>query len=174
MNEKKIIRRCQKQDLNAYKMIYKRYGQPLIRTANRILGDQQDAEDAVQMTFLKLYRGIQNFNFTSQFSTYLFRIMMNVCFDILRSRYRKIKIQSVALHSTKDPNLDFKLDLEKAISSLPERMRACFVLYAVEGVDQKDIATIMNLSLGGVKSSIFHAKVRLRNILSKNDIGAKA
>lgn len=94
MNENKIIRKCQKHDLRAYKMIYDRYNQPLLHTAMRMLGHKQDAEDAVQMTFLRLYRGIQRFRYDSKFSTYLFRILMNVCFDFLEKRDR-IKMQAL-------------------------------------------------------------------------------
>ena len=88
MVESDIVHRCQQYDLSAYKMIYERYEQPLLHTAVRMLGQLQDAEDAVQITFLKLYRGIQNYNYSSRFSTSLFRILMNACFDILRKRKR--------------------------------------------------------------------------------------
>lgn len=168
MNESEIIQRCQQHDLSAYKMIYDRYEQPLLHTALRVLGLQQDAEDAVQMTFLKLYRGIRNYNYSSKFSTYLFRILMNVCFDILRKRVR--------IHSLEDANAschsrhEEKMLLEEAILALPNRMRACFVLFAVEELRQDEIAEILNITPGGVKSSIYHAKARLRDRLSNLQI----
>ena len=166
MNESEIIQRCQQHDMSAYKMVYDRYEQPLLHTALRILGLQQDAEDAVQMTFLKLYRGIRNYNYSSKFSTYLFRILMNVCFDILRKRKR------VLVHPLEEANASYhskheeKMVLEEAILALPERMRACFVLFAVEELKQDEIADILNITPGGVKSSIYHAKARLRDRLS--------
>lgn len=86
MNERQIVLRCQKQDLGAFKMIYDRYSQSLLHTAQRILGQRQDAEDAVQTVFIKLYRGIGNYRFDSKFSTYLFRILMNACFDTLKKK----------------------------------------------------------------------------------------
>lgn len=166
MNENEIIQRCQLHDLSAYKMIYDRYQQPLLHTALRMLGQQQDAEDAVQTTFLKLYRGIQNYNYSSKFSTYLFRILMNACFDILRKK-KRIKIHtleeaSASYHSRHEE----KMVLEEAIKALPERMRACFILFAVEELKQNEIAKILNITLGGVKSTIYHAKLRLRTKLS--------
>jgi RNA polymerase sigma-70 factor (ECF subfamily) len=61
---------------------------------------------------------------------------------------------------------DMKIYLEDAILKLPKRMRACFVLFAVEGVPQNEIANILNLTVGGVKSNVYHAKTRLRSLLS--------
>lgn len=166
MQEDQIIRNCQEDDMGAYKMIYDRYEQPLLHTALRILGQRQDAEDAVQMAFIKLYRNIQNYHFGAKFSTYLFRILINTCFDLLKKRSRlktlNVDLEQLVSHSPPETNID----LENAILKLPERMRACFVLYAVEGVPQNDIADILRLSVGGVKSNVHHAKKKLRTLLA--------
>ena len=77
-----IIRRCQQGDIHAYKMVYDHFEQPLLRLGIKMLGQQEDAEDAVQTTFLRLYRSIGQFNFDSKFGTYLYRIMVNVCLDM--------------------------------------------------------------------------------------------
>ena len=140
----------------------------LLRTGLRILGKMEDAEDAVQTTFLKLYRGIGGFRFRAKFSTYLIRIMLNVCFDILRKqkRFNNQSLENVDKAYT--PDIDLQMDLEEAIASLPAQMRACFVLFAVEELKQKDIADIMKLSIGAVKAHIFQAKRRLRVLLSKS------
>jgi len=170
MDEKEIIRRCQENDLSAYKMIYDRYEQPLLHTALRILGQQQDAEDAVQTTFLKLYRGIHNYRLDSQFSTYLFRIIINHCYDVLRKK-RRARIQTLEdAHLGQDSKDDVRLYLQKAISTLPEKMKTSFVLFAVEGFKIKEIAQIMEVSLGTVKTNIFQAKMRLRSELSEHQI----
>lgn len=174
MEEDRIIKDCQNNDMGAYKMIYERYEQPLLHTALRILGQQQDAEDAVQMTFIKLYRNIQKYHFGAKFSTYLFRILINTCFDLLKKR-RRIKKQDIDLEFLVSPApLEPKIDLENAILKLPERMRACFVLHAVEGVPQSDIAEILKLSVGGVKSNVYHAKMKLRTLLSNPLTGSES
>lgn len=170
MNEKKIIKKCQKYDLSAYKMIYDRYEQPLLHTALRMLGQQQDAEDAVQMTFLNLYRGIKNYRYGAKFSTYLFRILINVCFDLLRKRTR-MKTQTLeAANLSHTPKHEVKLYLKEAIQVLPERMRACFVLFAIEELKQREIANILNISINGVKSNIYQAKIKLRAMLYDSKI----
>ena len=83
-NERELVQRCQAGELAAYEILYRHFELPLLSFGLRMLGRQEDAEDALQTTFLKLYRGVAKFNFDSKFSTYLFRIMMNVCFDGLK------------------------------------------------------------------------------------------
>ena len=166
VQEDQIIKDCQNNNIGAYKMIYDRYEQPLLHTALRIMGQQQDAEDAVQMTFIKLYKSIRNYHFGAKFSTYLFKILINTCFDLLKKRGR-LKIADIDLNKISTySSPDKKIYLEDAILKLPDRMRACFVLFAVEGVPQNEIANILNLTVGGVKSNVYHAKTRLRALLS--------
>jgi len=131
-----------------------------------MLGRQEDAEDAVQTAFLKLYRAINQFQFSAKFSTYLFRIMMNVCFDVIQKRRRKKEQDARELEISHSPGVELRLQLEEAINTLPEGMRACFVLFALEEMKQDEIAGILNLSVGTVKAQVFHAKARLRTLLS--------
>ncbi|MFQ5633214.1 MAG: RNA polymerase sigma factor [bacterium] len=161
-----VIRDCQKGDLRAFESIYRHFEQSLLNLGLRMLGKKEDAEDAVQMAFLKLYRGIKNFRFNAKFSTYLFRIMMNCCFDALQKRKRDSMQNVEDLAFVYTPNVDLKLQIEDAIEKLPERMRACFVLFAIQGMKQEDIANIMNLSVGAVKSHVFQAKAKLRVLLT--------
>ncbi len=166
VQEDQIIKDCQKKNIGAYKMIYDRYEQPLLHTALRFMGQQQDAEDAVQLTFIKLYKSIHHYHFGAKFSTYLFKILINTCFDLLKKRNRlktaDIELDNLSTHTSPDT----KIYLEDAILKLPKRMRICFVLHAVEGMPQKEIANMLSLTVGGVKSNVYHAKTRLRAFLS--------
>ncbi len=168
MDEEAIVQRCKEGDLMAYRLLYERYEQPFLRTAARILGRRQEAEDAVQETFLKLYRGIQNYKSGSRFSTYFFRILLNSCYDILRKRGPESPGESslslMANHSPRETGL--RASIEKVISSLPVRMRDCFVLFAVEEFQMDEIAQILEISTGTVKASIHRARVKLRSWLS--------
>lgn len=161
--ETEIVERCRRGDITAFKMIYDQYHQPMLRVALRLLGHQQDAEDAVQKTFIKLYRGIGNFRFQSRFSSYLYKILTRVCFDSLRQKRRFSDLDTVT--STIEPSTDLRIQLEQAISELPERMRLCFVLYAIEELKQDEIAEIMSMTVGGVKATLYQARVRLRKIM---------
>ena len=166
MNERQIISRCKDNDLDGYRLLYDRYARSLLHTAFRMLGQLQEAEDAVQMTFTKLFKGIQNYRLDSKFSTYLFRILLNTCFDLLKKR------KYVTLNPLGDSEpggrsrSEQRFELEQAIDRLPHQMKACFVLFAVENMKQDEIAEVLNLSVGGVKSNIHHAKIKLRALLA--------
>lgn len=162
------IKQCQAGDLSAFKKIYENYEQPLLRIALRMLGQVQDAEDAVQTTFIKLYHGIKNYKFSAKFSTYLYRILLNVCYDMLGKRKRMNLLDLENVNPSYLPNNDLSIQLEAAILKLPEKMRICFVLFAVEEIKQTEIAEILKMSVGGVKSNIFHAKTKLRDMLAKD------
>ena len=165
MIESEIIKQCQQGDVAAFKAIYDACSPSMLCVALRMLGNQQDAEDALQTAFIKLYRGIGGFRFQSQLSTYLYQILSRVCFDMIRSRKRRQSDELQDSSKIEHLQTDLKMQLEEAIARLPDRMRLCFVLFAVEGLKQEEIAEIMNLSLGGVKSTIYHAKVKLQQML---------
>jgi len=173
MDEAEVISRCQKQDVDAFELIYRQYHQSLLRTAIRMLKQRQDAEDAVQTTFVKLYNNIANFKFQSKFGTYLFRILLNTCFDALTKKKKTgtipLPVSGPSIHT----NAELRTSIEMAIENLPTQMRACFVLFAVEEFKQKEIARIMDLSIGGVKANIYQAKCRLRAMLSESVMEAQ-
>lgn len=171
-NEVEIIRSCQKGEIHAYEKVFRHFEQPLLMTALKMLHNKEDAQDAVQIAFIKLYHNIRRYEFRSKFSTYLFRIVVNVCLDMIKKRKNR-RMQPLP---ERDPSYytseDLRLQLEEAISMLPDRMRACFVLFAVEEFKQSEIAEILDLSVGAVKAQIFHAKARLRSFLSDSSTGA--
>jgi RNA polymerase sigma-70 factor (ECF subfamily) len=164
MDFEAIVQRCKEGDLMAYRLLYERFEQPFLHTAFRMLGRQQDAEDAVQETFLKLYRGIRHYKSGSKFSTYFFRILINCCHDILRKRGSAVSAEFdpsvLADHPSQD--LGLRVSIQEAISSLPERIRICFVLFAVEGLRMDEIAQILGVRIGTVKASIHRARAKLR------------
>lgn len=152
--------------MGAFEIVYRHFGQPLLNTGLRMLGGQQDAEDALQTVFLKFYRGIGKFQFESKLGTYLFRIMMNVCFDQLARRRRMKTEEMQSMESSYSSNDELRIQLEEAIHSLPERTRACFVMFAVQELKQSDIAEILEMKIGTVKAHIFQAKAQLRALIS--------
>jgi RNA polymerase sigma factor (sigma-70 family) len=164
-NEQKIIERCQLGDLQAFKMIYQLYRDGLYRTAYRMLGNREDSEDALQMTFVKLYGAINKFRGEAKLSTYIFRILLNVCHDL----HRKKKLEESSAYSEPifHPQNELQLHLDEAIRALPGKMRACFTLFAIEGFKQNEIAEMLGIKIGSVKSHIFQAKEKLKRSLKE-------
>jgi len=146
--------------MECFKMLYEHYVKTIYGFCLRMLNNQQDAEDAVQTIFHNLFRNISGFKFKSKFSTYLFSITHNVCFDSINKR------KNIIDDLEKAENLsiiipDVKEDLSMAISKLPERTRECFILFAIEGYPQNEIADLLNIKIGTVKSLIFQARQKL-------------
>jgi RNA polymerase sigma-70 factor (ECF subfamily) len=166
MDEEAVVQRCQRGDLMAYRMIYERYEQPFLRTAFRMLGRQQEAEDAVQDTFLKLCRGIHHYKSGSRFSTYIFRILINSCYDMLRKRSPELSVDLDQAGFCHQPSSELRHSIEEAVTALPDQMRACFVLSAVEGLKQEEIAQVLEINVGTVKATLHRAKAKLRTWLS--------
>ena len=165
--ERETIAACRRGDLGAFERVFRDHWQRLLGVARRMLGDQADAEDAVQTTFIRLHRSIGRFRGEAGIGSYLMRILINVCHDMLRARKRRLDLRPA--EPAPGPGPDLRLQLEEAILSLPERMRACFVLYAVEGFPQKEIAEMLEIREGTVKAQIFQAKERLRALLTDEE-----
>ena len=164
-DEREIIERCRAGDLDAFRQVYNRYGQPLLRTAARILGNPQEAEDAVQETFLKLFRGIGGFRSGSRFSTYLFQILHNTCMDVLRKRKPAADVEDMDILGAPASH-ELAHSLARAVDGLPRQMRSCFVLFAVEEYSHEEVADILGVSVGTVKASVHRARKKLRAWLS--------
>ena len=165
--ERETIAACRRGDLDAYERLFRDHWRRLLGVAVRMLGDQADAEDAVQTAFIRLHRGIGRFRGEAGIGTWLMRILINACHDALRARKRRFELQPAEPAPAAGP--DLRLQLEEAILSLPERMRACFVLFAVEGFPQKEIAEMLQIREGTVKAQVFQAKERLRAILADEE-----
>lgn len=167
-DEDLILERCRAGDLDAYRRIYERYEHPLLRMAWRMLGRPQEAEDAVQDTFLKLYRNIALYRQGAPFSTYLFRILINTCTDTLRKRRH---VEYADWDAEKLPAAPETVDsigpgLTQAVNRLPRRMKACFLLNAVEEFTLRETAEMLDLNIGSVKTHVHRARKKLRDWLA--------
>jgi RNA polymerase sigma-70 factor (ECF subfamily) len=162
-NEQAIIKKCQSGDLHAFKRIYQQYHDGLYRTAYRMLENREDTEDAIQMTFMKLYKAISKFRGEAKLSTYIYRILFNVCHDLHRKKKQVVNFENS--EPIFKPQNELQIHLDEAICTLPDKMRACFMLFAIEGFKQNEIAGMLDVTVGTVKSHIFQAKEKLQQAL---------
>lgn len=165
---------CQAGDLRAYEQLYRLQGLRMKNFARNLLGSTNDAEDAVQETFLKLQRGIASFRGQSSFVTWSFRILVNTCHDLRRSRVRR-KEDSPSVAPGEAPVMpepqapaahpSLKLALERAIATLTQHQRDVFLLYEVEGFRHAEIAGMLEITETASKNTLFQAKRNLRQLL---------
>jgi RNA polymerase sigma-70 factor (ECF subfamily) len=168
-----IATACQAGDLGGYERLYRSHGARMKNLARNILGGQSDAEDAVQETFLKVQRNIASFRGQSAFVTWTFRILVNTCYDLRRSRVRRKE------HSHAEPedapkrpeprapvtHPSLRMALERALAALTRHQRDVFLLYEVEGFRHAEIATMLEITETASKNTLFQAKKNLRAML---------
>jgi len=164
---------CLAGDMCAYERLYRLHGARMKNLARNLLGSQTDAEDAVQDTFLKIQRGIRSFRGQSSFVTWTFRILVNTCHDMRRSRLRrKEHVQDDTAEGMPSPELrapgahpSLRMALERALSTLTQHQRDVFLLYEVEGFRHAEIASLLEISEAASKNTLFQAKKSLRSKL---------
>jgi len=145
-------------------------------------GNTAEAEDLTQEAFLQLYRKIATFRGESAFSTWLHRLAVNVVLMHLRKKgLPEVSLEESLEPQQEDrPRKDFgtrdrmlsgsidRVNLERAIESLPPGYRLIFVLHDVEGYEHNEIAGMMGCSIGNSKSQLHKARMKLRDLLSAN------
>jgi RNA polymerase sigma-70 factor, ECF subfamily len=168
-----IAARCLAGDLSGYERLYTLQGARMKNVARNVLGSSADAEDAVQETFLKVQRSIASFRGQSSFVTWTYRILINTCYDVRRSRMRKKEV-SADEENEDAPKLEprapgahpsLRMALERALAGLTKHQRDVFLLYEVEGFHHAEIAGILDITETASKNTLFQAKKNLRLVL---------
>jgi RNA polymerase sigma-70 factor (ECF subfamily) len=166
---------------DAFGVLVERHSRNLFRLAFRMTGNEQDAEDIVQETFMKAYRQLAKFDGRASFSTWLYRIAANGSLDLIRSRNRRQEQQEPAMEegqemsasvATGDPTperLAFSVELKNLLAPALEQLspmeRAAFVLRHYEGLGTEDIGRALGVQTGAAKHSVFRAVQKLRRVL---------
>jgi len=160
---------CRAGDLRAFERLYHLHGSRMKSMARNLLGTKSDAEDAVQDTFLKIQRSIASFRGQSSFATWSFRILVNTCYDVRRSRMRKREVAAQEPGESQHPepraaaaHPSLRIALERALSELTRHQRDVFLLYEVEGFQHSEIASMLDISETASKNTLFQAKKNLR------------
>ena len=167
-----IMRRIQRDDFTAFELLVDRYKDRLVNVLFRILNERNEAEDLVQETFLRVYQHRQDYDFTYCLSTWIYTIALNLAKNELR-RKRKFKFFSifemqengVELKDTKPGPQSLKMILDKAIVKLPLKYKTAFILRDVEQLSYEEVAQVLEVPLGTVKSRVNRARAILKDEL---------
>jgi RNA polymerase sigma-70 factor (ECF subfamily) len=162
--EGELLAACRRHEIAAFEHLYHVHGARLKSVAHHILRNRQDAEDAVQETFLKVYRGIAGFQGQSGIGTWLCRIAINVAYDVARRRQREPDVVSPEQPGAKN-QLPLKVALEDALGRIHPKHRMVFLLFEVEGLRHSEIAAVMEVPEGTSKAWLFEAKKELKRML---------
>lgn len=183
LTEKELIEKCKKNDRSAFNTLVQTYQSKIINLAYGMLSNQEDACDAAQEVFIRVYRGIFKFEQKSSFSTWIYRITVNVCNDILRKRTRTAPTVSIYQDSDEEHIIELPDDkptpsehlemtetqllVKNALNALSDEYRTVITLYDLEGLSYDEISSVLNCPIGTIKSRLNRARKMLRKILSE-------
>jgi RNA polymerase sigma-70 factor (ECF subfamily) len=167
-----LIKAVQNGDMVAFNELVDRYKGRLINVIGRMLSSVEEAEDIVQETFVRVYQHRQSFNFEHCFSTWIYTIGLNLARNELRKR-KKFKYYEISemQGNEKEFAVEMKLPtrlpevLDTAIKQLPEKYRTAFMLRDVQEMSYEEVAKILSVPLGTVKSRVNRARMMLREKL---------
>ena len=163
-------------DLSAFESIVRRFEHRVLLTSKRMLGNVEDAQDAAQETFIRVYRNLGRVDRNRRFEPWLYRIAMNVCRDAWKRRKRQAEIPLPEEGEPPDPErcgdphrtLRAREDrrmLYDALATIPEKERAAIVLRDIEGFSTAEVADILRSSEGTVRSQVSTARVKIKKAL---------
>lgn len=179
LSDEELVRRAQSNDDRAFGELVGRYETKVYSLGMKMLRNPEDAEDVLQDTFLRAYRGLKSFQGNSTFSTWIYRITANSAL----MRLRKKQLPTVSIEDADEReapiniadwapgpveqllNRETREAMEDAIGALPAEFRQVFVLRDVEGMSNAEVAEVLDLSVAAVKSRLHRARLKVRNRL---------
>ena len=176
--EQLLIQRAQRGDHNAFAMLVDRHQRYVYNLALRVLKDENEALDLTQETFVRAWTALPNFKGQSQFRTWLYRIVTNLCYNRLPNLRRSLNdlgddvIEHIPEVNLESPAYGFESNemrqsLHQAIDELDPNYKLLITLRYQNELSYEEIASTLNLPLGTVKTGLFRAKEQLRKALSR-------
>jgi RNA polymerase sigma-70 factor, ECF subfamily len=179
IDDQTIIDRITKGDKDAYAHLVKRYQQKVYQTCMGFLHDEDDAADLTQEIFIKVYEKLPSFKGKATFSTWLYRISMNMAINVtrkqrLRSLFQRLGQNNEPLQVPGGTNADQKMlrteqkhIIQQALSKLTSSQRKAFVLSHYRDLNNNELAEVMEISLKAAESLLFRARTKLQEEFKK-------
>jgi RNA polymerase sigma-70 factor (ECF subfamily) len=178
--DEELVRRSKEDDERAFGELVSRYESKVYSLALRMVRNPEDAEDVLQDTFLRAYRGIKSFQGASTFSTWVYRITANSA--LMRLRKKQLPTVSIEDQDERETPIniadwtpgpveqlmtqELQQEMDAAIGSLPPEFQQVFILRDVEEKSNAEVAEILDLSVAAVKSRLHRARLKVRNRLA--------
>ena len=191
MQDELLIRRAQRGDADAFEQLLLEHQKNVYNLCYRMAGNPDDAMDLSQETFLRAWRCLDQYQFASAFSTWLYRLCSNICIDFLRSRRRQQTVpltfedadgeeQTYAVPDAQplpEEQVELKLTRETlaaAMAQLLPEHRAVLQLRVVNEMSYEQIADVLDIQIGTVKSRLSRARNQLKKILERGNLSRRA
>jgi RNA polymerase sigma-70 factor, ECF subfamily len=171
MDDQTAIRNCQAGDKEAFRHLVERYQNQAIGHAIAILGDRDDAQDALQDAFLDAFSALRRFDVGRQFYPWFYVILRNCCFKVAAGRKKRDLTSSddiEMLAPTPDLRPEETMLLERMMLELKAEDRELITLKHQDGLSYEELAERLTVPLGTIMSRLYHARKRLRDKLARH------
>ncbi|MBQ9220197.1 MAG: RNA polymerase sigma factor RpoE [Succinivibrio sp.] len=183
-SDEAIVKRVQQGDVSAYNILVIKYQHKVAQIISKFVGNSADVNDVAQEAFIKAYKAINNFRGESSFYTWLYRIVVNAAktylesnskrknhIDVDSEEFQSIDSQGVLTSRESPDKIIESQELQQVILSamneLPEELRQAIMLREVEGMSYEDMADLLQIPIGTVRSRIFRARQFIEEKMSK-------
>ena len=183
-----LVKRVRSGDQRAFKLLVERYQRKIFSVALGMVRDREEAMDVSQEAFVKVYKYLDHFKGDASFYTWLYRITVNICIDVIRKRGGRSEMlefdESIQM-DTNEANLgalgtrlgtnpqksalrkELAEKIQEALAQVPEKHRAILLLREIEGMSYEDLARTLEIPKGTVMSRLYHARAKVQKILSE-------
>ena len=179
MSNSLLVTQCRAQNPKAQTALYNQYCDGMFVVASRYLKDTAEAEDAMQVAFIKAFKKIEQFKGDVSFGAWLKRIVINTCLDALKKkkiRFEEINEQTLSLEHQNDKswsveNKITKQLVEQAIEKLPPNYKSVVQLFLLEGYDHQEIAQVLDITQSASRTKLHRGKIQLQQHLKQLHYG---
>lgn len=173
-----ILQRSIKRDRDAFRKLVERYQSYAFKLAFRLLCHEEDARDVVQESFIRVWKHLPKYNPQNKFTTWLYRIVTNLCYDRIKAESRRAKVFSFGFteHYPGSTAISYSLEDQVGNKEIAERIiqiannlktkqRMVFVLRDLHDLSIREVSEILSITTGSVKSNLYHARRNIRKKL---------
>jgi RNA polymerase sigma-70 factor (ECF subfamily) len=184
-----LVKRVRGGDQRAFKLLVERYQRKVYAVALGMLKDKEEAMDVSQEAFVKVYKYLDHFKGDASFYTWLYRITVNICIDVIRKRQsaggEAVEFDETLPMDVSEANIgalgsrlgtnpqksalrrELAEKIQEALATVPEKHRAILLLREIEGMSYEDLSRTLDIPKGTVMSRLFHARAKVQKILSQ-------
>jgi RNA polymerase sigma-70 factor (ECF subfamily) len=178
LDDRALVKAAQRGDHEAFSALVTRHQRYVYNLAYRLLQDAHEAQDLAQEAFFRAWKALETFRAESKFTTWLYRIVTNLCYNRLPGLRRQLVqedaalLERIAAPAEHTPRAlveagERRARVQAAIEALPDKYRLIVTLYYLQGQSYQEIAAILGLPLGTVKTHLYRARGRLKRLLAE-------
>ncbi len=186
LSDEELVARTRKGDRSAFAHLVDRHRVSVFNLTFRIVGNREDAEEAAQDVFVRVYKSLDRFRGDARFATWLYRIAVNVSLSAARRSRRSVSTTSLSESEDAEDGLpmqipdtsanpaerfeqaEFSAQVRNLVSALPPIYSAVISMYHMQSLSYDEIADVLELPIGTVKARLFRARAALRNLVGQS------